>query len=529
MLRKVSVLLVTLLLVSLTVYAQDAEPLSLTILHTNDTHAAHEPNGDGDGGVARQATVVQQIRAEVENSILVDAGDRFTGTLFHVQWLGEDNARIMNALGYDVMTLGNHEFDNGDDVLASFIDSVEFPVLTANVDFSASPFLADKVAPYIVMEIGGHQVGVIGLVAPETEILASPGPELVFEQDLVAVTQAAVDALSEQGINKVILLNHSGIDADIAIAEGVSGVDVIVGGHSHTLLANAYTGAATEYPLTLESPAGETVLIVQAGEKNEYLGRLDVTFDADGLLSAWEGDVIFLSRYITPDADVQALVEELAAPIEELRALEIGESATFLNGDRNVCRVEECLMGSIIADALRNETGAQIAIQNGGGVRASIDEGVVTLGEVLTVLPFGNLTSTLELSGADIVAALENGVSRVTLTPDGVIQRVDANGRFPQVSGISYTFDPTQEAGSRIVEVLLEDGTPIDPEAMYTVVTNDFMRNGGDGYSVMAENAVNAYDFGRPMDQVVADYIAANSPVSMEVGGRITATVGYAE
>lgn len=531
MLRKISFLLIIFVCAAILVpftTAQDEETYSITILHTNDTHSHHEPNGDGDGGAAREATVLKQIRAEAENLLLLDGGDRFTGTLFHQQYRGQDNVQIMNALEYDGMTLGNHEFDDGDEVLANFIDGLNFPVVTANVDFSGSEALAGKVDPYTIIEVNGEQIGVIGLVTPDTSELSSPSDALVFDADLVAVTQKYVDELTAQGVNKIILVTHIGLEVDRMVAAGVSGVDIIVGGHSHTLLGNAYTASAGEYPVEATSASGEPVIIVQAGSNNTYLGRIDVEFDANGVLTDWGGDTIFLSRYITPDPEVEAIIGELSGPIEELRNTLVGSSVVFLVGDRAVCRVEECNLGNLITDAMRAETGAQIAITNGGGIRANIPEAEtpedvalstpeeVTLGEVLTVLPFGNLVSTFELSGADVVAALENGVSQVET----------GAGRFPQVSGLRYSWDGSKEAGSRIVsvEVLNADGEyePLDPEATYTVVSNDFMRQGGDGYTMFEENAVNPYDFGRPLDQVVADYITANSPVNPEIEGRIT-------
>lgn len=527
MLRKVSILLSLVLLIALMApaAAQD-ETFALTIMHTNDVHAEHEAVFDGGGGAARQATVVNQIRAEVENSLLLDGGDRFTGTLFHIQWRGQDSAQIMNMIGYDAMTLGNHEFDNGDEILAAFIDALEFPVVTANVDFSQSPVLADKVQPYVVLEVGEEQIGIIGLVTPETEILSSPGPELVFNNDLIGVTQSLVDELTEQGVNKIVLLTHIGYDADVMVAQGVSGVDVVVGGHTNTFLSNIYSGAQGEYPTVLESASGEPVLVVQASTRTQYLGRLDVEFDAAGVLAGWEGDAILLSKYITPDPDVSDLVAGLAEPIEALRAQPVGEAGVFLTGDRAVCRVEECNLGNLIADAMRADTGAQIAFMNGGGIRANIDEGEITLGEVLTVQPFQNLLSTFELSGADVIAALENGVSQLALNEAGQVRRDGAAGRFLQVSGLRYTIDPTLEPGSRIVsvEVMNEAGEyePIDPEAIYSVVSLNFVRTGGDGFSVLNDNAINPYDFGDLDFEVTLDYIEANSPVAPEVEGRIT-------
>jgi 5'-nucleotidase len=522
-------MLVTLLALALALpaAAQDEETFALTIMHTNDTHAAHTPNGDGDGGVAIQRAVVNQIRAEAANSLLLDAGDRFTGTLFHQQYRGADQVQIMNLLGYEAIVLGNHEFDDGEDTLQAFAAGLEFPTLSANVDFSAYPEIDELVQPYIILEVGGEQIGVIGLTTPDTTITSSPADDVVFSDDLVGAAAAAVEELTAAGVNKIIALTHLGIDADFDVLEQMSGVDVVIGGHSHTLLSNTYASAAGDYPFEATTAAGEPILYVQAGANNLYLGRLDVEFDAAGVLAGWGGDTILLSRYISPDAEMSDLIAELEAPLEELRATQIGADAAFaLDGDRTVCRIEECHIGNLMTDALLADTGADIAITNGGGIRANIDEGPITLGEVLTVFPFGNLTSTMDLTGADVIAALENGVSTVEVGADGVISRDGLNGRFPQVAGLRFSFDPTQEVGSRIVsvEVLNDAGEfeAIDEAATYTVATNDFMRNGGDGYEVFVTNAVNPYDFGKPLDQVLAEYLASLEIVEPEISGRIT-------
>lgn len=524
--RKFGLLLciVTLVWVISAVSAQDT--FRLTLMHTNDTHAAHQPGSNGNGGVALQAAVVQQIRGSVDNSLLLDAGDRFTGTLFHTQWLGQDQVQIMNLMGYDAMTLGNHEFDNGDDVLASFLEGVEFPVVAANLDASQSATLNGKFAPSVVVEVGGEKIGIIGLVTAETPIIANPGDDLVFSDDYAGVANQAAADLAAEGVNKIILLTHTGISVDLPLLEQLAGIDVVLGGHSHTLYSNTYQGATGAYPVRAKSAAGEPIYYAQAGANNVYLGRLDLQFDAAGLITSASGDTILLSRYITPDPDMAALVAELAEPVEALRNTPTGATTdVLLVGDRTVCRVEECNLGNVIADAMRAFTGAQIAIMNGGGIRADIEPGEITLGEVLTVQPFGNLTATFELSGADVIAALENGVSALELE-NGQVKRAGASGRFPQVSGLRYTIDPTQPAGSRIVsvEVLGENGSfaPIDPEATYSVVTNNFVRQGGDGYSVLAEKAINPYDFGNVDYEVTIDYLVANSPIKAEVEGRIT-------
>lgn len=534
MIRRIAVLLGLLLAVVLStsaVLAQD-ETFRLTIMHTNDVHGAYapyDPKADAttDGGATREMTVLKQVRAEGGNVLLLDGGDRFTGTLFHQQWQGQDAARIMNMMEYDAMTVGNHEFDNGPETLGTFVDALEFPLVTANVTFG--PELAEKIKPYAVVEVAGEKIGIIGLTPPDTALLSSPGPDTTFSEDLVGVVQKYVDEITAMGVNKIILVTHIGLSVDKEVASKVTGVDVIVGGHSHTLLGNVYQAAEEGYPVVVQDPSGSNVYIVQAGSSLKYLGRLDVTFDADGAVTAAAGDTILLSRYIAPDPDMQAVVDELRVPIAELRGEEIGESAVFLVGDRAVCRAEECNLGNLITDAMREYSGAQIAITNGGGIRSNVPVGVDTpddtalaepqklnLGDVLTVLPFGNVASTFKLTGADVVAALENGVSQVET----------GAGRFPQVSGIRYSWDGSKEVGSRIVgvDVQAEDGSysPIDLEATYTVVTNDFMRGGGDGYSVFADNAIDPYDGGSPLDVVVEDYIKAHTPVNPQIEGRIT-------
>ncbi len=527
--RKLIAVLVLVVLLVGVAGAQDGS-FELTIMHTNDVHGHHEPQRNGDGGAARQATVVNQIRAEVDNHLLLDGGDRFTGTLFHVQYRGQDSVQIMNAIGYDAMALGNHEFDDGSEVLAAFVKGLNFPALSANTDFSEDPLLAGLIEPSVILEVGGEQIGIIGLTTPETAILAKPSEHLVFHYDLINVTQDQVDKLTAEGVDKIVLLTHIGYGADLEVAQGVSGVDVVVGGHTNTFLSNTYSGALGEYPTVVESASGEPVLVVQASTKTVYLGRLDVEFDGDGLVSDWDGDAILLSRYISPDPDISDLIAGLAEPIAELRAKAVGETAMALTGTSpRLCRIEECLLGNVISDAVLEDTGVDIVFQNGGGIRADIDEGEVTLGEVLTVLPFGNLISTFELSGADVIAVLENSVSRIELDDNNNPLVDGASGRFMQVAGLRYTFDATQEVGSRIVSVdVMQDGeyVALDAEAIYSVATNDFVRAGGDGYSVLAENAINPYDQGRPLDQVVADYIAANSPISAMLEGRITHQAG---
>ena len=516
-----SVLMVIALLMALVPTAWAEGPITVTILHTDDTHAhleSFEPFKQPlQGGVARRYTAIQQVKAEGGNVILVDAGDAFQGTLFFNQWQGEEEAYFMNALGYQAMAVGNHEFDSGPEALAAFIQKANFPVLSANVDVSAEPALAGLIQPYTILEVAGEKIGVFGLTTESAAYISSPGPNVVFN-DVVESAKATVAELEAQGINKIIALTHIGYNEDMALAAAVDGIDVIVGGHSHTLLGDM-EGAKGPYPTVVTSPGGDTVLIVHAYEWGKYLGRLDVTFTADGKVESYSGAPIFIDESIAEDETIAADVARFAEPIEALKATIVGQTAVDLEGTRELVRSQETNLGNLICDAMLWKTATentQICIQNGGGIRASIPAGDVSMGQVLEVLPFGNLIATFGLKGSDVWAALENGVSRYE----------DQKGRFPQVGGLRYTFDPSQPAGSRIVSVEVKnpDGSysPIDLDAVYKVVSNDFLRHGGDGYDVFAENAIDPYDAGALLADAVAEYIGTYSPVSPAVEGRIT-------
>ena len=518
------VVLCTLVLIALTLSFVPAAwaqgPLTLTILHTNDTHAhleSFEPSNEPvQGGIARRYTAIQQVKVEGGNVILVDAGDAFQGTLFFNQWQGEEEAHFMNALGYQAMAVGNHEFDSGPATLADFVKKANFPVLSANIDFSAEPTVAGLIPAYTVLDVAGEKVGVLGLTTAETVFISSPGPNVVFK-DAAESAKAAVAELEGQGVNKIIALTHLGYSVDLAVAAAVDGIDVIVGGHSHTLLGDM-EGAKGAYPTEVTSPGGDTVLVVSAYEWGKYLGRLEVTFAADGKVESFGGAPIFIDESVAEDAAIAADVAEFAGPIEELKATIVGQSSVELEGTRELVRSQETNLGNLICDAVLWKTAAentQICIQNGGGIRASISSGDVTMGHVLEVLPFGNQIATFGLKGPDVWAALENGVSLYE----------DQKGCFPQVGGLKYTFDPSRDVGSRIlnVEVKNADGSysPIDLNAVYKVASNDFMRHGGDGYTMFADNAIDPYDAGALLADAVAEYIGANSPVSPGTEGRM--------
>ncbi|MEM6889729.1 MAG: bifunctional metallophosphatase/5'-nucleotidase [Pseudomonadota bacterium] len=496
---------------------------TLHILHTNDMHsriesinrfdstcdAEGEAEGECFGGIARVKSAIDGKVAGLDNQnvIVLDAGDPFQGSLFYSTYKGAAEAEFMDQMGYSAMAVGNHEFDDGPKGLADFIDLVSFPVVSGNLDLSGEPLLDGKVENYVAIEVGGQKIGIVSALATDTVETSSPGDGVIFEDEVTALT-ADVAALEAEGVNIIIALNHVGLGRDAEIAAAVPGIDVVIGGHSHTLMTND----DPETPAYPEMVDGTPV--AQAYAYTKYLGHLTVTFDDAGNVTQASGDPMLLDASVTPDADFLVRIAEMGAPIEELKTRVVGEAASEIEGAREACRARECAMGNLITDAMLDrvkDQGIEIAIQNGGGIRASIDAGEVTMGEVLTVLPFQNTLSTFQVPGSAIVAALENGVGQIE----------DGAGRFPQVAGMSYTFDVSQPAGSRVSDVMV-GGAPIDLEKVYGVVSNNYVRNGGDGYAMFVD-AQNAYDFGPDLADVTVEFLAADGSYTPYLDGRITA------
>lgn len=509
---------------------------TLNILHINDFHSRFDPITGSDsncsaeddaagecfGGIARLKTIIDDTRAGITggggNALLLSAGDNFQGSLYYTTYKSKVVSDFFNQMGFDVVATGNHEFDDGPEEFLKFIEAAEFPIIGGNFDVSRDPSLAGKIRGSYVIEIGGEKIGIIGATTEDTPEIASPGPNIEFT-DVIQYVRGASEALDAAGVNKIILLSHIGYTVDMDVAAALPLVDVIVGGHSHTLLSNTAENAAGPYPTMVTNPDGIEVPVVQANQYGKYLGNIAITWDDNGVVTGAEGEPYLIDASVTGNEDFATQLAALAAPIAEAMNVVIGQTTEAIEGSREVCRAMECPMGNLIADAILDrvaEQGATIAFQNGGGVRSSIDAGEITMGEVLTVLPFSNTLATVEISGADVIEALENGVSDVE----------NGAGRFPQVAGLKYAFDISQPAGSRVSDVQVKgEGdawVPIDEEATYTIVTNNYVRGGGDGYGTFAEGA-NAYDFGPPLEQVLADYIAKQGgTITPYTDGRIT-------
>lgn len=496
----------------------------LTVLHTNDTHA-HLDN------VARKATLINQERQNSENHILVDSGDVFSGDLYFTEWNGLADLEFMNKIGYDAMTFGNHEFDKGPATLAEFVKEADFPIVSSNVDVSKEPALNTLVKDpttfkageakepgiyeYVILDVNGEKVGVFGMTTEDTGEASSPGENITFN-DAAESAKKTVDQIDEK-TDKIIALSHLGYARDPGLAKEVEGIDVIVGGHSHTQL---------DQPVIIAEDATPTV-IVQANEWNKYLGRLDVAFDEKGVVVPDEttGKLIPIDENVAEDTETKEILDEkYKSKLEETKARVVGETSVPLDGERNNVRTKETNLGNLIADGMlekarSTEKGADtdIAIQNGGGIRGPIDQGEITLGEVLTVMPFGNTLYLVDVTGEQLIEALENGVKGIE----------EIAGPFPQVAGMRYSFTQSKPAGERIlsVEIENEDGSysPVDPNKTYKLATNNFVGKGGDGYDVLKEGK-NAIDLGIADYEIFTDYLENHGTVTPAVEGRIIET-----
>ena len=492
----------------------------LTLLHTNDVHAHYEPfqpwGEPVQGGAARLSSVVREIRSRERNVVLLDAGDQFQGTLFFNVGGASLVADVMNGIGYDAMVVGNHEFDAGPAELAAFVAAAGFPVLSANIDASGESELAGRLATTTTMNVGGETIGVFGLTSEHTAIASNPGPNIRF-LDALGRAESVVHEFESQGIDKIIALTHLGLDRDLELASKVGGIDVVVGGHSHSLLGD-FEGADGFYPQVVLSPDDEPVIVVTGYEWGKLLGRVEILFDERGVVLGAEGAPVPILEGIEEDPAVVAILDDAKPQIEALKAQTVGVTDVALEGGRERIRSEETNLGNLICDAMLWKTksfGTQVSLQNGGGIRASIPAGPVTMGQILEVLPFGNAITIVEVTGRQLLGALENGISQVE----------NGAGRFAHVGGLRYRFDQAGEPGARILSASVWNPAtdvyaPVQEDAVYTVATNSFLAGGGDEYTMFAE-ALARYDTGFLLSDALAEYLRAQGTVAPAVTGRI--------
>ena len=546
--------------------------LEITILHMNDHHSHlkddtfdYDPSElglsvtkeDGSvidsvevtyGGFPRITTLFNELSATSINPLKIHAGDAITGTLFYSLFEGEADAELMNTVCFDAFALGNHEFDDGDSGLVNFLDflnsdSCQTPVLAANVvPGPDSPLANDYIQPFIIKEYGDEKVGIIGIdIKDKTQNSSNPDEGTEF-LDEIETAQSYIDQLAADGVNKIVLVTHYQYLNDIDLAGALTGVDVIVGGDSHSLLGDdTFTrlgikdSVSGEYPTIVKGASEQDVCIVQAWEYAHLIGSLSVKFNDEGDVIECTGNpivpistaeeyvyefnddeerVLDLSNaslitevlraedeimLVEEDVDAVALIDAFDDEIEVLEQTVIGNVAEdlclerFPNEGRSSidgCRASTYNQGSdisnIVAKAFLTVTKeADVAIQNGGGVRVDISAGDFTIADAFTLLPFSNTLVILDMTGQQIIDVLEDALSN-RLDDEG------STGSYPYASGLRYDVDASQDEGNRVSNVEINsrvegEWTSIELDTTYRVVTNNFIASGRDGYATFGE------------------------------------------
>lgn len=461
---------------------------TLVILHTNDSHGRA-----GDGmGFASVAALKQTYTSLGATVFVLDAGDTLHGMPIATADRGASIVELMNAVGYDAMVPGNHDFNYGSDRLLELAGEMNFPLLADNVIVNETG--ETLLSSSILLEKGGAKVGIIGVTTPDTALQTNPSHTkgLTFEEPADA-TQAQVDALKEQGAQYIIVLSHLGTNmasayTSLQLAQDVSGIDIIIDGHSHTLLENGQKEGNT--------------LICSTGEYMEHVGIVIVSPQGEIAAS------LIGEAYTCRDEGITRRIAEITAAQDELLNVKVGETSVLLDGERENVRTRETNMGDWVCDMLLEATDADVAIMNGGGIRASIAAGDITRKDLLTVFPFGNTVVTLKVTGSELRAALETGLSAYP----------EQAGSFPQIGGMRLTFQAGAQAGSRITSLEI-DGKPIEDEKEYLLATNDFIANGGD-YDAFTDNTV-VTQYGT-LEELLTTALGNAGSISPETDGRIT-------
>ena len=511
---------------------------TLTILHLNDTHSTlssvgrrNESLEGSQGGIARAATVIGMTKMTEPNVITLHAGDVFIGDLFFNKYFGVAEFQLLNALGLDAMTVGNHEWDLTPSILlasleASFKPGEGFPLLSANLIYpekTSHDTLKDYIFPYTIKQVGNIKVGIFGLTTPETNLTSMPSPYFI-DTNIVQIAAAMVDTLNKQNCNVIILLSHLGLNLDEIVASVVPGINVIVGGHDHFLLKT---------PVTEINPSGDITWIVQAGSFYLDIGKLKLLVDGKKV-SLLNYHAIPLDESVPEEPTVLAEVKSLIAGIDSvygpLYTQQIATASSFFKEEADSLTFlgnHDTPIGNLVTDAFRAKTGTDIAIEAGGSTAQPIYKGPIVAADIFRVVGYGFNTvnglgfriAEFNLKGSDILAGLEFGLSEIELNDEYLLQ----------VSGMKYTYNPNRPPFSRITNAEI-NGSLINPDSTYSVTANEFALLFLNYLNITPENLY-LYDDSTEF-QVVSEYIASRQTISPVIEGRIiadTVTVGVKE
>ena len=457
------------------------------------------------GGVANIGAYWKEAKAKNPNgTIILSDGDNVGATPPNSAFLNDDpTINAMNALGFTAAAAGNHEFDKGVAGFQRLDGLANFAYLANNIIDESTGRLASWARPYITTTANGIPVGIIGAANPETPLVTSPqGVRGYRWVDPVAPTNQYVRELVGQGIRTIIVVYHQGSTrGDFDNVDGLFGdmarqldpeVDLLVGGHTRVRTMTRLNGK-----------------LISAGNHAIETSEMHLLVDpaTRNVVWSWGAFRRPLGGAITPDAPLADLVKQANDAVRPILGQEVGTSAALIDRSRG----NESKMGNLISDAIRATYQVDVALQNSGGLRADIDPGPITKGEVFAVLPFGNIVVTGDLRGSDLLAALENGVSDVS----------GSAGRFIQLSGVRFAYDATRPVGQRVLWAVLSNGQPVDPNATYKVATNDFMQVGGDNYTSLTrmQNVVSR----EQLWEAAANYIASLGTINPQLEGRIVA------
>lgn len=433
----------------------------ITILMLNDVYQDLPVEKGARGGLARVATLKKQIVATQPNTLFLFAGDTISPSVASRTFKGKQMIAAWNALPIDYATFGNHEFDFGPDVLKERISDSKFKWICANIIDKKTGKIFDDVDPYVIREVGNVKVGIIGLITPDTLRSSHMGLDLDI-LDPCKTAQQLVPEMHAKGAQVIIALTHQTMFQDKQLA-GCVPLDVVVGGHEHVVMQSVSAGAP----------------ILKAGSDAVNLGRIDIIFsDATHKVDSVDWQLLPVTDKIQDDPGVAKVIDTFESTLKAELDQPVGETTVELDATQLDNQTQETNLADFIGDAYRADNGAEIAFFNGGSVRSNTKyaPGKLTRRDVLSILPFENPIVKLEVSGAIIRQALEHGVATVG---------TKGGGRFPQVSGLSFSYDATKPPGSRVSDVLV-GGTPLNDGRNYTVTTNGFVTKGGDGYTMFS-------------------------------------------
>ncbi len=484
--------------------SEQQSAIDLTILHVNDTHGRILPYIESSksktgivSGAAYLAKMIQEERSQnPDGTLLLSAGDMFQGTPVSNLFKGQPVIDVMNYLKFDAMTIGNHEFDWGMDTFKRLVVSSRVPYLSANIKDDRGRYLPG-VKPYIIVARKNLKIAIIGLTTPEVLFITKPGhlkKVVVYRPE--DILPRLIKKVRDEGANVIIVLSHLGLDADKELAQRVSGIHVIVGGHSHTAL---------ETPIVI----GDTI-IVQAGCNGLFLGVLKLRVDpATGIITRHTEEREFKEVLADEDRPYDKEVEKIVHAYNSLIQKEYGRVVGETSVDLVRYHHRESNIGNLVCDAMKKTTNADIAFLNSGAIRTNIPRGNITLEQVFTLLPFDNDLVSMKLTGKQIKKILEQDARM----EHGILQ----------VSGIRIQYDLAEPVGSRVKEVYIGTG-PLDPNKTYTVTTVDFLAVGGDKFSTFKEGR--NFVYGKALRDIFVSYLKKHSPVFPMIEGRIIIHTG---